>query len=175
MRSVKSLDLRTGSAGYTMIELLMVVAIIGLIVAIAVPLYSGAIDKSHRSTLVHDGGELYRAFMRYYVDQGVFPSTTTPADRVFDLQTLAPLSTGGYFRHVESFTNKIQDGEIQNYDSPNIGSADTQFWATINSAREPGFVLLIAHTNDLPIDRGEWYDGVYYVTNTGIEPIMESK
>ena len=172
---MRPLDARNGSAGYTMIELLMVVAIIGLIVAIAVPLYSGAIDKSHRSTLVHDSGELYRSFMRYYVDQGVFPATSTPPERVFDLQTLAPLSTGGYFRSVEAFTHKIQDGQVQNYDSPNIGSADTQFWATINSAREPGFVLLIAHTNDLPINPGEWYDGVFYVTTDGIRPMKELK
>ena len=169
------LDLRARSAGYTMIELLMVVAIIGLVMTIAVPLYSGAIDKSHRSTLVHDAGELYRAFMRYYVDEGVFPAQTTPPARAFDLQTLAPLSTEGYFGSVESFTHKLANGEVQNYDSPNIGGADTQFWATINSARQPGFILLIAHTNDLPIDRGEWYDGVYYVTADGIRPVKETK
>ncbi|NIP16048.1 MAG: prepilin-type cleavage/methylation domain-containing protein, partial [Pseudomonadales bacterium] len=56
-----------------MIELLMVVAILGLVAAIAIPLYTGAIDKSRRATLVHDAGELYRAFMRYNVDEGVFP------------------------------------------------------------------------------------------------------
>jgi type II secretory pathway pseudopilin PulG len=158
-----------------MIELLMVVAIIGLITAIAVPLYSGAIDKSHRSALIHDAGELYRAFMRYNVDEGVFPAQSTPPARAMDLQTLAPLSTDGYFRHVESFTHKLHNGQIQNYDSPNIGSADTQFWATINSARQPGFILLVAHTNDLPINRGEWFDGVYYVTLDGIRPVQETK
>jgi len=172
---VKALDLRSGSAGYTMIELLMVVAIIGLIATIAIPMYTGAIDKSHRATLIHDGGELHRAFMRYYVDEGVFPAQSSPPERAFDLQTLAPLSTGGYFRHVESFTHKLANGQIQNYDSPNIGSADTQFWATINSVRQPGFILLIAHTNDLPIDRGEWYDGVYYVTADGIQPVQGTK
>jgi len=172
---VKALDLRARSAGYTMIELLMVVTIIGLLATIAVPLYSGAINKSHRSVLIHGAGELHRSFMRYYLDQGVFPSTSSPADRAMNLQTLAPLSTGGYFRHVDSFTHKLENGEIQNYDSPNIGGADTQFWATINSARQPGFVLLIAHTNDLPIDRGTWYDGIYYVTADGIEPVKETK
>ncbi len=157
-------------AGYTMVELLMVVAIIGLVAAIVVPLYTGLIDKSHRSTLVHDAGELHRAFMRYNVDQGVFPSVAS-----FNLHTLTPLSSDGYFRNVESFRHKLFNTEIQNYDSPNIGGADTQFWATINSAREPGFVLLIAHTNDLPIDRGEWYAGVYYVTAGGLIPVKETK
>jgi prepilin-type N-terminal cleavage/methylation domain-containing protein len=172
---VKALDLRARSAGYTMVELLIVVAIIGLVMTIAVPLYSGAIDKSHRSTLLHDAGELHRSFMRYYVDQGVFPSVSSPVDRALNLQTLAPLSTGGYFRHVETFTHKLANGAIQNYDSPNIGGADTQFWATINSLRQPGFILLIAHTNDLPIDRGTWYDGVYFVTADGIRPVKETK
>ena len=172
---MKAHDLRAHGAGYTMIELLMVIAIIGLVTAIAVPLYSSAIDKSHRSAMVHDAGELYRSFMRYYIDQGVFPAQSSPPARVMDLKTLAPLSTGGYFGQVESFTHKLQNGEMQNYDSPNIGGADSQFWATINSAREPGFVLLIAHTNDLPLDRGQWYDGVFYVTSDGLQPVKETK
>jgi prepilin-type N-terminal cleavage/methylation domain-containing protein len=163
------------SAGYTLVEMLMVLAIISLLATIAVPLYSGAIDKGHRSTLVHDAGELYRSFMRYYVDEGVFPSTGTPVERALDLTNLAPLSTQGYFRQVESFMHKLDNNQVQNYDSPNIGSNDTQFWATINSKRQPGFILLVAHTNDLPFDRGTWYDGVYYVTAGGILPVKESQ
>ena len=120
---MKVFDRRARAAGYTLIELLLSVAIIGLIAAIAIPMFSGAINKSHRATVVHDAGELYRAFMRYYVDEGVFPSTGAPPARTMDLQTLAPLSTGAYFSHVESFTHKLQNGEIQNYDSPNIGGA----------------------------------------------------
>jgi type II secretory pathway pseudopilin PulG len=158
-----------------LVELLMVVAIIGLLAAVAIPLYSGAIDKSHRAALIHDAGELYRSFMRYNVDKGLFPSTYSPADRALNLKTLAPLSTGGYFDNPAAFTHKLAAGQIQNYDSPNIGSADTQFWATINSERQPGFILLVAHTNDLPLNRGTWYDGVYYVTTDGIEPVKETR
>lgn len=161
-------------SGYTMVELLMVVAIIGLITTIAVPLYQGAIDKSHRATLTHDAGELYRSFMRYYVDEGEFPSTST-APTAFDLTTLAPLSTEGYFRNVDALRHKLWNGKVQNYDSPNVGAANTQFWVTINSSRQPGFILLIAHTNDLPINRGTWYDGVYFVTADGIVPVKENR
>ena len=168
-------DSKGRSAGYTLVEMLMVLAIISLVATIAVPLYSGAIDKSHRSTLIHDAGELYRSFMRYYVDEGVFPSTSTPVERQFDVTNLAPLSSQGYFRHVDTFMHKLGNNQVQNYDSPNIGSDDTQFWATINSKRQPGFILLVAHTNDLPFDRGTWYDGVYYVTADGISPVKETK
>ena len=163
------------SAGYTLVEMLMVLAIISLIATIAVPLYTGAIDNSHRSTLIHDAGEMYRAFMRYYVDEGVFPSTATPVERAFDLTSLAPLSTNGYFRQVDTFMHKLGNNQVQNYDSPNVGSSDTQFWATINSKRQPGFILLVAHPNDLPFDRGTWYDGVYYVTAAGLRPVKETK
>jgi len=167
--------MRKTEQGYTLVELLIVIAIIGLVATIAVPLYQGAIDKSHRAALIHDAGELHRSFMRYNVDQGQFPATASPPERKFDPQTLAPLSTGGYFRNVESFVRKIDGGEVQNYDSPNIGAADTQFWATISSAREPGFTILIAHTNDLPFDRGRWYDGIYFVTSDGLVEVKETK
>ena len=166
---------RARSAGYTLVEMLMVLAIISLVVAIAVPLYTGAIDKSHRTTLIHDTGELYRSFMRYYVDEGVFPSTSTPVERKFDATNLAPLSTDGYFRNVDTFLHKLANNQVQNYDSPNVGSDDTQFWATVNSKRQPGFILLVAHTNDLPFDRGTWYDGVYYITADGISAVKETK
>ena len=167
--------MRHKEAGMTLVELLIVIAIMGLVATIAVPIYRGAIDKSHRATLVHDAGELYRAFMRYNVDKGYFPSTANPVERKFDVETLAPLSTEQYFRTVEAFVRKLENGQIQNYDSPNIGAADTQFWATINSAREPGYVMLVAHTNDLPFDRGTWYDGVYYVTSDGLVEVKETK
>ena len=92
--------MRHKEAGMTLVELLIVIAIMGLVATIAVPIYRGAIDKSHRATLVHDAGELYRAFMRYNVDKGYFPSTANPVERKFDVETLAPLSTEQYFRTV---------------------------------------------------------------------------
>ena len=46
--------------------------------------------------------------------------------------------------------------------------------AALRGACGPGFVLLVAHTNDLPFDRGTWYDGVYYVTADGIQPVKET-
>src|SRR5262245_3080672 len=64
--------------GFTMIELLMVVAIIGILSAIVVPILASATLKANRTALAADGKALYSAFTNYYSDQGYFPSTSSP-------------------------------------------------------------------------------------------------
>ena len=75
-----------------MIELMIVVAIISLATAMAIPVYEDAIKNSHRSALQADCYQLYQSLMTYQFDNDKFPSESE-----FDVKTLAPLSTEGYF------------------------------------------------------------------------------
>ena len=63
---------RAQQAGFTLIELMIVVVIISLASAIAVPVYEQAIENRHRSALKADCYQLYQSLMTYQLDNDKF-------------------------------------------------------------------------------------------------------
>src|ERR1051325_10424130 len=62
--------------GFTLIELMIVVAIIGILAAIAIPKFADLVTKSKESAVKGSLGSVRSAVSIYYSDtEGVFPST----------------------------------------------------------------------------------------------------
>ncbi|MYM27953.1 prepilin-type N-terminal cleavage/methylation domain-containing protein [Duganella sp. CY15W] len=61
--------------GFTMIELLVALAIIGMLVAIASPRYFGNIDRTKEDVLKEDLHVLRNALDHFYADRNVYPET----------------------------------------------------------------------------------------------------
>jgi prepilin-type N-terminal cleavage/methylation domain-containing protein len=161
-------------AGFTMIELLIVVGIIGILSAIAVPLFQRALLKSQKAAMAADARAVYDAFMRYYTDNSFFPSTSSPATRAFNLSTMSPLTTGGYVKQPGAITSKLRNNQFTAYDSPNAGSSDTQFWVVMTNKKNPSLVVLVANTNQYPSSMGTWYDGIFFIQGTNIIPLRQA-
>ncbi len=67
--------MRNKTEGFTLIELMIVVAIIGILAAIAIPKFADLVTKSKESAVKGSLGSLRSAISIYYSDtEGVFPT-----------------------------------------------------------------------------------------------------
>ena len=74
--------------GFTLVELLVVMAIIAVLLTLAVPRYFGSMDKSKEAVLKEDLFQLRDAIGKYYGDKGKYP------------ESLETLATERYLRKV---------------------------------------------------------------------------
>ncbi|MCL2658733.1 MAG: type II secretion system GspH family protein [Betaproteobacteria bacterium] len=61
--------------GFTLIELVVVMAIVALLISIALPRYFGALDKSKEVALQENLRVLRVTLDKYYADKGHYPET----------------------------------------------------------------------------------------------------
>jgi len=74
------------SSGFTLLELIVVMTLIGLLVGIALPAYRDATKRAKEATLAQDLARMREAIDEYHTDKGEYP----PA--------LEDLVTAGYLR-----------------------------------------------------------------------------
>src|SRR5208283_4014566 len=80
---------RSGQDGFTLIEIMVVILILGLLATIVVQSLRGATDKAKRVKAQADIAELKTGLDRYYLDAGSYPTSDQ------GLQSLVAAPSGG--------------------------------------------------------------------------------
>ena len=81
--------------GFTLIELLVVMIIIGILAAIAIPVFLSQRAKAQDSAAKADVSTIGKEVATYYVDNTAPPTVTLTADRRFSLQAAAVAASAG--------------------------------------------------------------------------------
>lgn len=88
----------SSSFGFTLLELLVVVAIIGLLVGFVAPRYFGQIGKSEVNTAKAQLDALEKAIDQYRLDTGRYPSAELGLKALVDRPQTEPKWNGPYLR-----------------------------------------------------------------------------
>lgn len=81
--------------GFTIVELLVVIVIIGILAAITIVSYTGMTKKANEASLVSDLGSAKKQIALYYVEHGVYPKTLGINDCLTN-DTLSPPTDTNY-------------------------------------------------------------------------------
>jgi prepilin-type N-terminal cleavage/methylation domain-containing protein len=150
--------------GFTLVEVLIVVAIIAILVAIALPVMDDAMLRAHIAAAAVDAKALHVAFKRYYVDNNMYP-----ADGVFQMSNFEPLVGMGYYDG--RVASRLIGGAADGYGAPDDMGADQEFWLEFSLEANPTVRFLVSDSNDSPLSGGLYFDGIYLFRDGVLTPL----
>jgi prepilin-type N-terminal cleavage/methylation domain-containing protein len=70
-------DMKTKQTGFTIVELLIVIVVIGILAAITIVAYNGIQNKGRNLRMVAAATQTYKAISQYIIDTGAYPTSTS--------------------------------------------------------------------------------------------------
>lgn len=122
-----AIDRQKKDAGFTLIEIMVVIAIIGILATLIVPKIMGRPDEARATAAKHDVGTIVQAFKLYRLDVGRYPTTEQGIRALVEKPTSEPIpqnwKAGGYLDSIPKdpwgnpyqYSNPGTHGEIDVY------------------------------------------------------------
>src|SRR6266851_921710 len=101
---------RYNQDGFTLIEIMVVILILGLLATIVVQSLRGAADKAKRTKAQADLAELKTALDRYYLDNGYYPTTDQGLNALVSPPTNGPCRQIMRTADISSVSRAIRGG-----------------------------------------------------------------
>jgi general secretion pathway protein G len=117
---------RTGNAGFTLVELLIVISLISILAAMGLVQYRNSVVSAKEATLKQDLFRMRDAIDQYYADKGKYPSA------------LDSLVTDGYMRRIpeDPFTKSADSWQtVPAEPDPNTPSGEPGVYDVKSSAQ----------------------------------------
>jgi general secretion pathway protein G len=123
----QTVNRKSRDAGFTLIEIMVVIAIIGILATLIVPKIMGRPDEARATAAKHDVGTLVQAFKLYRLDIGRYPTTEQGVKALVEKPTSEPVpqnwKAGGYLDSIPKdpwgnpyqYANPGTHGEIDVY------------------------------------------------------------
>jgi len=153
MRTIRS----RRDQGFSLVELMVVIAIVALLAAIAVPTSKHYLTKSHYTAALVECKELYNAFIAFYAANDMFPNSSSSPK--FDLVTFSPLEYDG------TVTKRMVGQQAEVYDSPDDLGNNQEFYVRMVFARDPSVQFVVANSDNVDLEPGVRLNGVFVYRN----------
>ena len=171
---------RNNQKGFTMMELLIVISILGIIYVVAVPQYVSYREKAEKTAITSACRSLYRAFIVFYLEHDEYPYATV-GDPVFNKDTFFPLTDSSQMLgtpfdiDIERFRDKLEGRKAEAFDSPDDTLGDNQeFYIVLPWVKNPSIKFVVAvsdavkYADGTSVAGGNWLDGVFITENGNI-------
>ena len=150
--------------GFTLIEVLIVVAIIAILVAIALPMMDDALLRAHIAAAAVDAKALHVAFKRYHLDFSAYPP-----DAAFQTDSFEPLVGLGYYDG--RVGSRLLNGAADGYAAPDDTGPDQEFWLEFSLQPNSTVRFLVSDSDDSPLGGGGYFDGIYLFRDGVLTPL----
>ena len=104
--------------GFTLVEIMIVVVIIGLLAAMAIPAFQKVRENSQNKTIINNLRQLYAAAQQYFLEEGV--SSVTSAD-------LVGTDTDKYIKSLNPVRSETYPGTIVETDTQLAPATDGEY------------------------------------------------
>lgn len=104
-RVARALRRRNGQAGYTLLELLVVMGILAVLTAIATPQIMGYFNKAKTESVQLQVQNINTALELYYMENGAYPSSEEGLRALVEAPSDAPRWNGPYLKQTQALTD----------------------------------------------------------------------